>query len=197
MGLGYRLHGMVKNLFVSNPFTPESLPYTWDVVEGIGVHALTATAVRGGFAEAYPKQARKASARGEGGGDSLQLSPEAQKQIAELKRRDQEVRAHEAAHLAAGGGVVRGGASYTYQVGPDGKSYAVGGEVTLDTSPVPDDPRATIRKAEQIKAAALAPAQPSAQDRQVAAAAAAMEAAAAAELAQQGARSMGRVDVSV
>lgn len=121
----------------------------------------------------------------DGTGDTLQLSDEAQKQIAKLKRRDQEVRAHEAAHMAAGGGLVRGGASYTYQRGPDGQNYAVGGEVSIDTSPVDGDPEATIRKAEQIKAAALAPASPSAQDRAVAAAAGAMAAAAMAEQARR------------
>ena len=36
--------------------------------------------------------------------DSLNLSPEAQQQLRELKLRDAEVRAHESAHLAAGGG---------------------------------------------------------------------------------------------
>ncbi|GLH75042.1 hypothetical protein GETHLI_35450 [Geothrix limicola] len=94
--------------------------------------------------------------------------------IEALKARDRQVRAHEAAHLAAAGGLALGGASFTYQQGPDGKSYAIGGEVTLDTSPVPGDPRATLAKAQQIQAAALAPADPSPQDRSVAAAAAAM-----------------------
>ena len=117
--------------------------------------------------------------------DSLELSPEARQQVDKLKARDQQVRAHEAAHMAAGGSLVRGGASYTYQTGPDGKRYAVGGEVSLDASPVPDNPRATIAKAERIRAAALAPADPSGQDRAVAAKAAAMASEAATELAQQ------------
>ena len=89
--------------------------------------------------------------------------------IAELKRRDREVRAHEQAHLAAAGQYALGGAKYTYQRGPAGKNYAVGGEVQIDTSPVPGDPEATLRKAEQIRRAANAPASPSAQDRAVAA----------------------------
>lgn len=77
-------------------------------------------------------------------------------------------------HLAAGAGLVRGGPSYTYQRGPDGQLYAVGGEVSIDTSPG-RTPEETIRRAQQIRAAALAPADPSAQDRQVAAAASRME----------------------
>jgi len=98
---------------------------------------------------------------------------EAQKQqddkvLRELRARDREVRAHEAAHTAAGGSLVRGGPSFSYQTGPDGRSYAVGGEVQLDVSPVANDPQATINKASQIRAAALAPANPSSQDIRVA-----------------------------
>ncbi len=67
--------------------------------------------------------------------------------------------------------------------GPDGLNYAVGGEVAIDTSPVSGDPEATLRKAQIIRAAASAPAEPSPQDRRVAAQAASREAAAQAELA--------------
>ncbi|GLH69523.1 hypothetical protein GETHPA_10560 [Geothrix rubra] len=98
------------------------------------------------------------------------------REIADLKARDQRVRAHEAAHLTAAGGLARGGASYTYERGPDGVAYAVGGEVGIDTSPVPGNPAATLAKARQIQAAAMAPADPSAQDRSVASAAAALAA---------------------
>lgn len=88
--------------------------------------------------------------------------------IRQLRSRDREVRAHEGAHVAAGGSIVRGGPSYTYQIGPDGRSYAIGGEVQIDTSPVAGDPEATLLKSGQIRAAALAPANPSAQDLRVA-----------------------------
>jgi hypothetical protein len=91
--------------------------------------------------------------------------------LRQLRSRDSVVRAHESAHIAAGGGVVTGGAHYSFQKGPDGKNYAVGGEVGIDTSPVPGNPRATIAKMETVKAAALAPAEPSGQDQSVAAAA--------------------------
>lgn len=101
-------------------------------------------------------------------------TPAEQQQIQELKTRDREVRAHEAAHKAAAGTHARGGASYTYQRGPDGVRYAIGGEVSISLSPIEGDPEATIRKAQQIRAAALAPAEPSAQDYAVAAQAAQM-----------------------
>jgi len=118
-------------------------------------------------------------------GDTLELSPEAKRMLESLKARDKEVRAHEAAHLAAAGGIAKGGAQFTMQRGPDGNNYAVGGEVSVDTSHVPNDPQATIAKARQIASAALAPADPSPQDRAVAAKARHMETNAAAELARK------------
>ncbi len=96
------------------------------------------------------------------------LSDEEKREVEKLKRTDTEVRAHEAAHLAAGGGVVRGGAKFSYKKGSDGLSYAVGGEVSIDTSEG-KTPEETIAKMERVKAAALAPANPSGQDLRVAA----------------------------
>jgi hypothetical protein len=113
------------------------------------------------------------------------LTQEEQKQVEELKKRDHEVRIHEQAHLAAAGAYARGGPSFTYERGPDGKLYAVGGEVPIDLSAVADNPRATLQKAETIQRAALAPAEPSGPDRQVAAQAAALAAKARQELTQQ------------
>lgn len=114
-----------------------------------------------------------------------QLNEEEQQQVEELKATDREVRSHEQAHLAAAGPHAQGGPKFTYQTGPDGRQYAVGGEVSIDVSPVPGDPEATLRKAKMIRAAALAPADPSAQDRAVAATATQMEAQAQLELQQQ------------
>lgn len=96
------------------------------------------------------------------------LTDEEQQKVEELKRRDREVRAHEQAHKAAGGSLA-GSPSFETVRGPDGKSYAVSGEVQIDTSAVPNNPEATIRKLKQVKRAALAPANPSGQDRRVAA----------------------------
>ncbi len=105
-------------------------------------------------------------------------------QIQELKARDRTVRTHEAAHVAAGGSIVRGGANFSFQRGPDGVQYAVGGDVRIDASKE-NTPEVTLRKAEQIRSAALAPAQPSFQDRAVAAQAAQMAIEARAEISQQ------------
>lgn len=114
-----------------------------------------------------------------------ELSESDLKVVSELKQRDAEVKAHEAAHLTAAGGISRGGASFSYQQGPDGVRYAIGGEVNIDTSSVPGDPAATLLKADTIRRAALAPAEPSGQDLQVAASATAMAAQAQAELLQK------------
>ncbi len=100
--------------------------------------------------------------------DKLTLSREALAIIRKLKTRDREVKQHERAHMAAGGPYITGAPTYTYQTGPDGKRYAIGGEVHIDTSPE-RDPEATIRKMETVKRAALAPSKPSNQDRMVAA----------------------------
>lgn len=110
------------------------------------------------------------------------LKPEGEKEARELKHRDQEVRRHEQAHKGAAGSLSTSGPSFEYQTGPDGRRYAVGGEVNIDTSAVPGDPRATIAKMQQVRRAALAPANPSGQDRSVAAKAASIEQQARAEL---------------
>jgi hypothetical protein len=104
-------------------------------------------------------------------------------QVTELAQRDREVHSHEAAHQAAGGGLV-GAASYTYQEGPDGRSYAIGGECPIQI-PASDNPSEMIAIAERVRAAALAPANPSGQDLAVANAAVQMEAQARQALAQQ------------
>lgn len=113
---------------------------------------------------------------------SADLTPEQQRQVEQLRNIDRKVHAHEQAHLAAGSDLVLGGPSYSYQVGPDHKRYAVGGEVSIDTSPG-RTPAETIPKAQHIRAAALAPVDPSAQDRSVAARAGRMESDARSELA--------------
>ena len=165
--------------------------------------------------EAAPKQARGSSGKSN---DQVSLSSEAKKlgtlsdlawyktdadltdeqrrEIVELEKMDKHVRAHEQAHLSAAGGVAIGPPHFEYQTGPDGKRYANGGEVQLDTSPVPGDPGATIKKEEQVERAASAPVDPSLQDRRVAARAAALVQQAQAELAQKKAETSGsRLDL--
>ncbi len=109
------------------------------------------------------------------------LAPEEKRQVEQLRDIDRDVRNHEAAHAAAGGGFA-GAPRYDYTRGPDGKLYATAGEVGIDTSRVSGDPAATIEKARTVIQAALAPSNPSAQDLRVAAQAQALLVEAQAEL---------------
>jgi len=109
------------------------------------------------------------------------LSEEDQRKVDELEKIDKKVRIHEQAHLSAAGGYARGGANYDYVTGPDGKRYASSGHVNIDTSPE-KTPEATIRKADIVRKAALAPADPSPADRQIATDAEKMKAEAQKEL---------------
>ncbi|MGE0682819.1 MAG: putative metalloprotease CJM1_0395 family protein [Candidatus Binatia bacterium] len=162
--------------------TPEGCTFCQSKNEKTSTPSVTVS----GNATAEAKQhGREKSAAVSSEKASSELTPEEKKQVQELQKRDQEVRLHEQAHLAAAGAHARGGPSFTYQKGPDGKVYAVGGEVPIDLSPVADNPQATIQKAEAIQRAALAPAEPSGPDQQVAAQAAALVIEARQELAQQ------------
>lgn len=97
-----------------------------------------------------------------------ELTPEEKKRVAELKRIDAEVRAHEQARITVGRDLITSGPNYQYTYGPDGKQYAVAGEVGIDTSPEPE-PQENIDKGQHIQATALAPIDPSPQDYSVAA----------------------------
>lgn len=101
-----------------------------------------------------------------------------------MKRRDREVRAHEAAHKRAGGNLASS-PNYQFSRGPDNIQYAVAGEVSIDTKPVDGNPQKTIEKMETVRKAALAPANPSSQDRRVAAQAEAVIRQARSELNEQ------------
>ncbi len=130
---------------------------------------------------------RFVEATGEEGQRRQQQDPEQQeqqrqqRQLAALVERDLEVRKHEQAHQMAGGEHA-GSPSYQFSQGPDGKRYATGGEVAIDIGVVHGDPAATLAKMQQVRAAALAPAEPSSQDLSVARAATVKEAQARKEL---------------
>lgn len=130
------------------------------------------------------RQAALAQERRSNGQRSKEEVQAEQEQIQALAARDREVRAHEQAHAAVAGQYASS-PTYSFVRGPDGVSYAVAGEVEVDTSPIPGDPEATLRKAQQLRRAANAPAEPSAQDGRVAALAAQMELEARAELRAQ------------
>ncbi|ACA86862.1 putative metalloprotease CJM1_0395 family protein [Shewanella woodyi] len=107
-----------------------------------------------------------------------------QKILAELAKRDAEVRSHEQAHATVGG-VHAQSPQLSYEQGSDGRRYAVDGEVSIDISTVPGNPLATINKMRQVYAAAMAPTDPSMADIRVAAEAMRKLNQARAELAEQ------------
>jgi hypothetical protein len=129
-------------------------------------------------------EARQASAT------ARKLTGDQQREVVRLQQLDTHVRQHEAAHQAAGGSLT-GAASFSYQTGPDGRSYAVGGEVSvrLQAGRTPDE---TIANARQARRAALAPTDPSPQDLAVAAQASELEQTATTRKAQQATRAYGK-----
>lgn len=140
--------------------------------ESSGVHHQSASPedqliLSGTTLERLKALTRDEGASAEMGPDGKELTEEEQEEVEALEERDREVRRHEQAHFQAGGKYANP-PKYEYQTGPDGKRYAVGGSVNIDTSEISDDPRATLEKARVIKRAALAPEEPSAQDRKVA-----------------------------
>jgi hypothetical protein len=99
---------------------------------------------------------------------------DAEKKIVEqMKKRDNEVRIHENQHKSVGGQYA-GSPSYTYERGPDGKQYITEGEVSISLSNESTAEK-TIEKMRIVQNAALAPAEPSAADRKVAAEASRIE----------------------
>ena len=143
---------------------------------GDAQRAVRGDAVRGepGTDAAASKQRKRA-----GGVD-----PDEQARVSALRSRDAQVKLHERMHQAIAGALA-GSASFTYERGPDGQLYAVGGEVPISLAPG-KTPKETIDRARTIRAAALAPADPSGADRAVAAAATAMEVEAQRELRAKG-----------
>ncbi len=116
-------------------------------------------------------------------GETKELTEEERKQIESMKQREAEVRLHENTHKSVGGHLASA-PSYEYETGPDGKRYITGGHVNIDVSEE-KDPKATIEKMQKVRAAALAPAQPSSADRSVAASAQQKENAARAQMREQ------------
>lgn len=104
-------------------------------------------------------------------------------QITKLQASDQAVRRHESAHILVGGNLITSGANFAYQQGPDRKLYATSGEVGIDTSGG-RTPTETISKMQRVRAAALAPSDPSSTDYQVASTATMLQMKARLELGQ-------------
>ena len=158
-----------------------SIPVTGNIPQPIVSPVVTSSVDRGGESKSPDRaqaseaeRSKRDSSGSEDGGSrpgpsrEESLSPEEMRQVEKLEQRDREVRQHEKAHESVGGPYA-GSATYDYQRGPDGKRYAIGGQVSIDYGPIKGDPEATIEKMKTVIAAALAPAEPSSQDMSIAA----------------------------
>ena len=130
-----------------------------------------------------PVDNSKSSTQQQKGANGKELTEEELQEIQDMQARHEEVQVHEQAHKSAGGQYA-GAPSYSYETGPDGKRYITDGEVSIDIGEE-DNPQATIEKMQIVKRAAMAPAEPSAQDRKVYQEATQKEARARQELAQE------------
>jgi len=115
--------------------------------------------------------------------------------LQQLRMTEQKVKAHEMAHKIAGGELT-GPVQYKYQKGPDGKLYTVGGEVPIKIKQG-KTPEETVEIAQKIKRAALAPVDPSPQDRAVAARATIMEMQAKMEMMKKNLEEKNRISIYV
>ena len=156
--------GVLGRLGVTYPEAPPSEPTTAEAEAEAG-EQLAGPGAKEEAAGEEPAETENESGRTEGA--VKQLTPEEEEQVRKLAQRDQEVKAHEQAHVAASGGLA-GTPSYDYQTGPDGRRYAVGGEVGIRRGGSSNTDQA-LREAEAVKRGATAPAQPSGQDMAVAA----------------------------
>lgn len=164
----------------------ENRPVTYQNPQSVSREEQNSSQHTGEVEDSTSQQQGKGNGKEEQGKESGSDSQEQarQKEVEAYKARDQEVRTHEQAHQAAGGQYASS-PSYTLSKGPDGQSYATGGEVQIDISTVAGDPAATIQKMQQVRSAALAPAEPSSQDMSVAAKAQRLESEARADLAAE------------
>ena len=115
--------------------------------------------------EQQPEQESDAKENSASG--NKELTQQEQQEVMELKNTDAKVKAHEHAHKAAAAGLKTTGPNYEYETGPDGKKYAVAGDVNVSYAKS-SDPEVNLQNAQKLKAAALAPTDPSSQDRKVA-----------------------------
>lgn len=185
----------------NTPFKPvEELPETERQTNRTGTseRAAEADARVGTERSLNPSPDEQAEEKEQQADDERLAQQQAQDQqtIQQLAERDREVRAHEQAHSAVGGQLA-GSPSYTFERGPDGVSYAVGGEVSISSGAVPGDPEATLANARIVQQAALAPADPSPQDRRVAADAAQLQQQAIQEIALQAQDTRAAIDAEL
>ncbi len=103
--------------------------------------------------------------RRQGGGDEQASSTAENASLAQLRQRDGQVRQEETAHAAAAGDIA-GAVQYDYEVGPDGRRYAVGGSVGVSINA--GNAQQAERLGQRLSAAAMAAISPSGADQSAA-----------------------------
>lgn len=103
-----------------------------------------------------------------------QLQVQQERALKQLTSLDKKVREHEQLHKNLLGEHAAGDIQYRLTVGPDGLDYATGGSVPVNLAPA-ETPEETVKKAQIIQRAALAPDEPSDADFEVATKAAKLE----------------------
>ena len=99
-----------------------------------------------------------------GGNDRLQtaeaklndLSTDQLKSVKKKREFDKALTEHEEAHHSVAADLARSGPLYETETGEDGETYRKSGKVMIDTG-VTNDPEKTVKKMQQVRAAALAP----------------------------------------
>ena len=163
----------VDNFYIRNSLKVESYKNTSNNLQGINSYSqndeATTASISSKALELYNAEQNSNSNSNEQALDNSnkELTQQEKQEVAKLKATDAEVKAHENAHKAAASGLRISAPSYEYETGPDGKKYAVAGDVNI-SYPNSSDPEENLKNAQQLKAAALAPAEPSSQDRKVA-----------------------------
>ena len=163
----------VDNFYIRNSLKVESYKNTSNNLQGINGYSQNDEAATASISskalELYNAEQNSNLNSNEQSLDNSnkELTQQEKQEVAKLKATDAEVKVHENAHKAAAGGLRTSAPNYEYETGPDGKKYAVAGDVNI-SYPNSSDPEENLKNAQQLKAAALAPAEPSSQDRKVA-----------------------------
>jgi len=125
-----------------------------------------AQAVAGGVSRSEYRDALKASDDNSNSpnapSDGTDLDPAEEAVVSQLQARDSAVRQEEEAHAAAAG-PYGSAPQYTYQIGPDGNAYAIGGHVDVSVS-LSGSKADRDRALATLQNAALAPNAPSGAD---------------------------------
>ncbi|BDW97093.1 hypothetical protein MACH10_27780 [Thalassospira tepidiphila] len=125
-----------------------------------------AQAVAGGVSRTEYREARETNSENgntaNGASSNQDLDPAEEAVVNQLRARDSAVRQEEKAHAAAAG-PYGSAPQYTYQIGPDGNAYAIGGHVDVSVS-LSGSAEDRDRALATLQNAALAPNAPSGAD---------------------------------